>query len=476
MNENKRLIKNTGIIAIGNISTKLISFFLLPLYTALLSTSEYGTFDYILSISIFCIPFVSVLMDESIFRFLIDCNTEEEKKRVITTATCVVFCGMLLFTIIGIPVMNMLRYSYTYYAVVYILLNVICGMISALLRGIGRTDQYALFNFLLGFIQVLLNVILIAGFKLGLVGMLMASISAQCIVSVIFIFRIKIWRYITFRNASWSKAKEMILYSFPLIPNKISWTIINLSDRIILMNVLGSDATGLYAVSYKFPNLIDTVYGFFYQSWKESSARVLKEENQDDFYNSVYENLKNFMFSLVLGMTAFMPLVFFILINKNYYAALPYIPVLLLATYFSNMSGFYGGIFTAYKDTKIMGITTVAAAVINLSVNLLMIRKFGIYAAAVSTLVANFVVYVYRKIKVRKYIKLKENWKKSTFAVIFTVVEFAFFYTMNKMLWMAGCALAVFYAFLLNRSMMLFVIKKMKTKILGEKNGNRKTK
>lgn len=476
MNENKRLIKNTGIIAIGNISTKLISFFLLPLYTALLSTSEYGTFDYILSISIFCIPFVSVLMDEAIFRFLIDCNTEEEKKRVITTATCVVFCGMLLFTIIGIPVMNMLRYSYTYYAVVYILLNVICGMISALLRGIGRTDQYALFNFLLGFIQVLLNVILIAGFKLGLVGMLMASISAQCIVSVIFIFRIKIWRYITFRNASWSKAKEMILYSFPLIPNKISWTIINLSDRIILMNVLGSDATGLYAVSYKFPNLMDTVYGFFYQSWKESSARVLKEENQDDFYNSVYENLKNFMFSLVLGMTAFMPLVFFILINKNYYAALPYIPVLLLATYFSNMSGFYGGIFTAYKDTKIMGTTTVAAAVINLSVNLLMIRKFGIYAAAVSTLVANFVVYVYRKIKVRKYIKLKENWKKSTFAVIFTVVEFAFFYTMNKMLWMAGCALAVFYAFFLNRSIVLFVIKKMKTKILGEKNGNRKTK
>ena len=272
------------------------------------------------------------------------------------------------------------------------------------------------------------------------------------------------------------KAKEMILYSLPLIPNKVSWTIINLSDRIILMNVLGSDATGLYAVSYKFPNLMDTVYGFFYQSWKESSARALKEENQDDFYNSVYENLKNFMFSLVLGMTAFMPLVFFILINKNYYAALPYIPVLLLATYFSNMSGFYGGIFTAYKDTKIMGTTTVAAAIINLSVNLLMIRKFGIYAAAVSTLVANFVVYVYRKIKVRKYIKLKENWKKSIFAVIFTVVEFAFFYTMNKMLWMAGCAMAVFYAFFLNRSMMLFVIKKMKTKILGAKNENRKTK
>ena len=59
MNENKRLIKNTGIIAIGNIGTKLISFLLLPLYTTLLSTAEYGTFDYIISIATFCVPFIN---------------------------------------------------------------------------------------------------------------------------------------------------------------------------------------------------------------------------------------------------------------------------------------------------------------------------------------------------------------------------------------------------------------------------------
>jgi Polysaccharide biosynthesis protein. len=106
MNEKKRLIKNTGIIAIGNLSTKLVSFFLLPLYTALLSTEEYGTFDYILSIATFCVPFVSVLMDESIFRFLIDCKTEKEKKKVISTSVAVVFVGMICFTIVGIPIMN----------------------------------------------------------------------------------------------------------------------------------------------------------------------------------------------------------------------------------------------------------------------------------------------------------------------------------------------------------------------------------
>ena len=193
MNERRRLIKNTGIIAIGNISTKLVSFFLLPLYTAVLSTAEYGAYDYIISIATFCVPFVSVLMDESIFRFLIDCKTELDKKKIISTAVMIVAVGMTLFTVLGIPIMEGLHYSYTVYAIIYILLNVICGMLSALLRGIGRTDQFAFFNFLLGSLQIVLNVVFIAVLKLGLQGMLLASILAQLIVATIFVLKIKLW-------------------------------------------------------------------------------------------------------------------------------------------------------------------------------------------------------------------------------------------------------------------------------------------
>ena len=369
MNESKRLIKNTGIIAVGNLGTKLISFFLLPLYTAILSTSEYGIVDYVISIATFCTPFVTMLMDEAIFRFLIDCKNESEKKVVISSSLFIVFLGMLSFSIIGIAVMKVIDYDYTYYAVAYILLSSYCGMISALLRGIGRTDLYALFNFLQGVLQVVLNVVFIAIVNMGVDGMLLASVLSFFSVSIIFSVRIKLWEFIKLHCIDRSLVKKMIVYSLPLVPNKISWTIINLSDRIILMNVIGSSATGLYAVSYKFPNLMDTVYGFFYQSWKESSARVLSDENHDNFYNDVYEYLKCFMYSTVLVMSAFMPFVFKFMVSDSYYEAIYYVPILLLATFFSNISGFYGGIFTAYKDTAIMGITTVAAALVNIVVN-----------------------------------------------------------------------------------------------------------
>lgn len=464
MNEKKRLIKNTGMIAIGNISTKLVSFFLLPLYTALLSTSEYGTFDYILSIATFCVPFVSVLMDESIFRFLIDCKKQEEKEKVISTSLMIVLTGMTGFTLIGIPVMQGLHYHYTCYATIYILLNVVSGMISAILRGIGRTDQYALFNFLLGSIQIALNVLFIAVFHMGVDGMLMAAILTQFFVSVIFIFRIRLWKYFNFRIVDSQMAKDMIVYSLPLIPNKVSWSIINLSDRIVLMNWVGSEATGLYAVSYKFPNLMDTVYGFFYQSWKESSARVMGDDSQNDFYNAVYEYLKNFMYALVLGMSAFMPLIFRIMINKNYYEALFYVPILLLATYFANISGFYGGIFTAYKDTKIMGTTTLTAAILNLTINLLMIHKFGIYAAAISTLVANFLIYLYRRWKVSKYIELNEDRRETVIAIASTIVIFALFYSKNLICIGLSCFISILYAVIMNRTLIMKLWNRLKSK------------
>ena len=294
--------------------------------------------------------------------------------------------------------------------------------------------------------------------------MLWAAILSQTVVAIAFSVRVHLWKYISIKQMSKPMAKEMIKYSFPLIPNKISWTIINLSDRIVLMNTIGSESAGLYAVSYKFPNLMDTIYGFFYQSWKESSARIIGSgaDSRDEFYNSVYDYLKNFMYAIVLGMIAFMPLIFRLLINNKYHEALFYVPILLLGTYFSNVSGFYGGIFTAYKDTKIMGTTTLVAAIINLAINLTLIPFIGIYAAAISTLVANVVIYIYRKRKVKRYILLRETPSKSFFAIFITVIMLILFYAENIFCSVIACILSLIYACVTNRRIISSIIEVLK--------------
>lgn len=461
MKETNRLLKNTGIIAIGNLSTKAISFFLLPLYTAILSTHEYGVIDYIITLSMFCVPCISFLMDEAIFRFLIDCKNKEEKSVMISNSFIMVFIGVVAFLVIIYPILNYIKYEYTWYLILFVISDIIATMISALLRGIGRTDAFAVYNFISSTIQISLNVIFIAVFYWGIEGMLSAMIIGRVVATFVYIICLKLWQYIDLKKINIPKIKEMLKYAIPLIPNRVSWLIINLSSRIVIMNIMTSGALGIYAISSKFANLMDMIYGFFYQSWKESSARVLQSNDRDDFYNLVYKYLKSFMYSIVLLITSFMPIVFKFLIADTYLEAILYVPILLLATYFSNISGFYGGIFTAYKDTKIMGTSTIVAALINLVLMFIIIKFWGLYAVAISALIANIVVYQYRKIKVKKYVILIENRKKIIFDWIMTGIIFLLFYSMNINLQMIGILISIIYFVSMNYE----ILKLMKNKL-----------
>ena len=82
MNQKKQLLVNTIIIAIGKLSTQVVSFLLLPLYTSKLSPAEYGTYDFLVTLSTFLLPIITLLMEESMFRFLIDADDLKSKKSI----------------------------------------------------------------------------------------------------------------------------------------------------------------------------------------------------------------------------------------------------------------------------------------------------------------------------------------------------------------------------------------------------------
>lgn len=456
MGESKRLLKNTGILAVGGMATRLVQFFLLPLYTSVLTTAEYGTVDYINTIAMFCIPFVSVLMSEAIFRFLIDCATPEERTRVITSSFAVALVGCAAFALVILGIWLALRPDYVIWVAALVITSVLYNMTTCLLRGFGDTVGYTLMSFLGSFLAIVMNVVFIAVFRWGVTGMLAASTLSSAIVTLAFIVIKRVWRYLDFSQVSRFEVRNLVRYSVPLIPNSISWTIMNMLDRLVIMNVIGADAAGIYAVAYKFPNVMDTVYSFFYQSWKESSARVLGSvEDNDAFYNSVYRALRRFMMGVVLGMTALMPVVYGILIKGGFGEGMLYVPLLLLATFYSNMSGFYGGIFTAYKNTTIMGTTTMVSAALCVVLCVLLIPPFGLWGASIATVISTLAVNEYRRVKVAKYATLEEDRREQALTVLSCAVTFTLYYAyafLGSVPALLGClAVACAFFFGMNR-------------------------
>ncbi len=124
-------------------------------------------------------------------------------------------------------------------------------MASAVLRGFGDTVGYSVMNFAASALTIVLNVLFIAVLRWGVVvGDFSATVIAQwrCCPRVHgHAEALALYRPVGFLI---SYARHLLRYSFPLIPNKVSWTINNLLDRLIIMNTLGASAAGVYAVSY----------------------------------------------------------------------------------------------------------------------------------------------------------------------------------------------------------------------------------
>lgn len=413
MNQKKQLMKNTIIIAIGKLSTQIISYLLLPLYTSQLDPSEYGNYDFICTLSIFLCPIITLLMEESMFRYLIDADSKVQRKKIITQTIIYTFFGTVLFTIIAALIMGFgTDYTPMYITAIitFVISNILIGLSNALSRGLGKIKLYSVSNFILGISTIILNIVFILALNAGAEGLLWANTIANAFTAIVILAILKLPKYIG--KIDKPLMKNMIKYSIPLVPNSISWSIINMSDRIILTQMVSSAANGIYAMANKFPNIINVLYGYFYTAWKESAAKIVKEDNKNQYYNSIYHDAKRFLYAVTICLIAVMPFAFPIFINEAYNEAYVYIPIVMIATYYSNLSSFYGGIFSAYKDTKIMGTTTIVAAVINLVIDLLLVNTLKIYAACFSTLIANLIVYFYRKKKLKKYLKLKElKWQ-----------------------------------------------------------------
>ena len=460
MSRKKDLILNTIIIAIGKCSTQVVSIILLPIYTSILTTQEYGTYDLIITITTFLVPFITLLMEESMFRFLIDAKDKNEKREIISQTFIYSTISSIIFILIIIVIGNLLNIHDTYIFIGYLISNIIIGLRNAIVRGNGKIKLYSLTNFLTSLITIILNIIFIVKFRLGYYGLLYSSIIACLIVSSFVFIKIRVWNYISLRKFNKIKMKEMIKYSIPLVPNSISWAIINLSDRLVISGFLGTSANGIYSMAYKFPNIMDTIYNFFYIAWKESAAKVLKDQDAKEFYNNVYHALLRFLIAITLGILAFMPFIFPLLIKEEFAEAYKYIPMLLIAMFFNNISGFYGGIFSAYKSTKIIGITTIISAVINLVVNLALIKFIGIWAAALSTLISTFIVYKLRNIKIKEFVNLQEESNIVLFVMLVLTI-FSYYNKDNLLLNLIVALIITIYSFYINQNIIKIIFRKI---------------
>lgn len=417
MSKGKDLAKNTAIVSIGKICTQLITFFLLPVYTAVLSNEEYGVVDLLNTLTSLLLPIATLQIEQGIFRYLLDCRENKEKQTtLITTVSKFILVQSAICILIFLCASPFIHNEYKYFLMANLLMGILSSISLQICRGLGDNKTYAVGSFITGALTVILNVIFIVVFKWGAYGMLIATAISNLLCAIYVFVKKKIYKYIDIKQNDKKLLKDIIKYSVPLIPNMISWWIVSASDRTIISAVIGVAQNGIYSAANKFSGIFSTLYSVFNLTWTESASININSEDRDEFFSKIFDFIVRFFGSLCLGTIAIMPFVFEILVNEKFAESYYQIPILILGSVFNILVSFLGSVYVAKKLTKEIAKTSIIAAIINIVVNIALINQIGLYAASISTVIAYFAMFIYRWIDVKKYVSIKTN--KALIAVL----------------------------------------------------------
>lgn len=426
-NRNSYLMKNTIIFTLGNLGSKLISFFLIPLYTNVLTTTEYGVVDLVVTVGTVAVPVLTLNISESVMRFALDKDSDKQKITQIGTGILLIgmLAGLLIFPICH-SFGKISRYS------VFVYLYVIASAASQIylcdLRGKELLVHYSIGNVLNTLFIAGFNILFLLVFKEGIEGYLKAYIIANVFTAIYAIIIGKGYKSFHLVNVDKKLLMRMAKYSVVLIPNSFMWWIMNSSDRIMVSSMVGIAANGIYAVSYKLPTLVSTLTTIFNQAWSYSAIREEGTADESEYNNKVFKALIGIVMLSGIGILTFSKPFLSVYLSKEYYVAWKYIPFLTVGCVYLTLASFMATSYTVHKDSFGYLFSGMFGAIFNIVVNFALIPMIGVYGAAIATCISYVLVFVFRLFHTRKYIKYniknKEFWVGSIILLLSATLMF----------------------------------------------------
>ncbi len=469
MSKEKELVRNTAIITIGKICTQFLSFFMLPLYTSLLTTGEYGTTDLLSTYQQLLLPIVFFQIEQALFRFLVDIRDDEaEQKKLISTAFCFVVFQAIVLLIIFAIIFVFFPYEYLWNLYFYVLAVAFSSFMLQAARGLGKNSYYAIASIVTALGTIVCNILLLVVFHLGVTGMLTSYVVGNICGGVFILLILKLYKLFDVRTFSKAKLIESFKYCVPLIPNNLAWWVMGASDRTVVSMIMGVAYNGLLSISHKFPTVFTTAFTIFNLSWTESAALHINDKDRDVFFTRVVNTVYNMFAGVAILIVAVMPFVFGIIVpNPSYHDALPIIPVYMLASMFNVIQGLYSVVYVGLKKTGEIAKSTILGAALNLIVCIALINWLGLYAAAISSVVGYGVNAIWRYVDLKKYVNVKLKVVNVLSSLGVGAGVCVCYYSGNIILDIVGVVGTLAYVCIVNRALIKRIISNPKGMLKG---------
>ena len=407
---NKNLFKQTAIYGLATVFPRMLSFFLVRLYTGILPTGEYGEVSIVLSWMVFLNVVLSYGMETAFFRFY---NSESDKQNVIATSTISIFWSSIIFLFGALIFRGTLAswanvdVQYVTYAIWILVLDALVIVPFSKLRANQKPMLYAIIKIGNVAVNLVLNLffltllptiaaaspnsfignLYVENYEIGyiFVSNLAASLLTLLVLSPNYLSLTR-----KFDKVLWKKRMQ---YGLPILVAGIAFAVNEHFDKILLdkwlpENVAKSEV-GAYSACYKlglFMVLFATAFRLGIEPFFFSHSN---HENAPQTYAMITKYFVIFGSLILLGVIVFADVLKFLLLdNKSYWEAMKVVPLIILANFFL---GIYNNLSVWYKltdRTKMGAYISIVGAILTLVLNYLLIPKFSYYGSAIATIVA----------------------------------------------------------------------------------------
>lgn len=410
------LFSNTFIFGIGNFLSKMVFLVLMPLYTGVLLPEEYNLAEMLNNLSQLALPILTLCLYEAVFRFSISEETNHQK--LLSSALILVlkiFSGVFVILLLSSFFINV--YYVWIFAMITFSLS-IRQLFAQFTRGIGLIKIFAVSGIINALALIVFNVIFLLLLNGGATGYLLSILFAN-VVSIIYIYlTAKLHSHISLKRSDNYLLKSMILYSLPLIPNALSWWLVNMSNRFIIFFYCGAATAGIFIAASKLPSIINMITQVFMQAWKISSSKEISEKNSETFFGNIYILFSSLIWVFTSGILLVIPLLTPLLLRNDFQEGEVYIPLLLLAAAVNSFSGFFGSFYIAARKTKGVFVSTTIGAIVNITLGMITVPFIGVFGVLLSGVIGYLIIVGFRIFDTRKYLVFEINWKVTIFCFV----------------------------------------------------------
>lgn len=393
-----KFAKTSGIYFFGTVLAKLVTMLLLRVYTEYIPAEDMGTYNVSINYVTFLCSVLYLDIWSGILRYFYDYHTPEGQKKPINCGFAIFGISTAAYTVILVVFGQFVTVRYLPLIYLYGLMMNLQNLLGYVARAYGKNVLYASAGLLNSFVTAALNVVLIVGLHMDYSALYLAGCIGYLSNILLVGAGVKIWTLIRLSAFEKPLFVRMLRFSLPLCVNSAAYWFLTSYNSVAVSRMMGMEANGLYAVAIRFGSFISLFTSCFTMAWQEVSyaKEAESKESLSQFYSSAVNAYLRFMGMGAAILLPFIWLIFPLMIADGYSEARNMVPLYILATIASSVSGFLGNIFTAMKKNGLLFYTTLAGSVVNILGVHFLIPRFGVQGASAALFLGFLTIIVFR--------------------------------------------------------------------------------